>query len=509
MKKVAIYSRKSKETDTGESIKNQIQICKDYFLRKGEAYIFETFQDEGFSGSNTNRPEFQRMMMLAKAKEFDIIACYKVDRIGRNIIDFMNTFDELEKNDITLVSVTEGFDPSTPAGRMMMTMIAGFAEMERMNIAQRVKDNMTALAKLGRWSGGTPPTGYKSVRLPNGNKTAMYLEFIPEYREKLETAFKKIAEGYTIRQTAKLLDIPVKTLINIINNPTYCQSDELSKKYLESLGFEVFGELNGLGYLAYNRRPRAKSGKKLFNAKGMLVTVSRHEAPINSELWIAANEQIKKRGQEAKPRVSQFSFLAHKVKCACGSGMFINPGHMRQDGTRKYYFCCSSKKYDKTLCSAKRIDAKFLEEDILEMLINITRDKSLLESYINSKKAPQDYKGKIKVIKDTINKNNKILNSLTEKLVLLEGSAINILAQKMNSISKETDDLKQQLVKLEQKQLLDSIDFINTDILQDRINYMMLKWNELSMCEKQAEINYIIKEIQWNGENDFHVIFNA
>ena len=74
----------------------------------------------------------------------------------------MNTFDILKKNKVSLVSITEGFDPTTPVGMMLMTMIAGFAEMERMNIAQRVKDNMNALAKMGRWLGGTPPTGYKS-----------------------------------------------------------------------------------------------------------------------------------------------------------------------------------------------------------------------------------------------------------------------------------------------------------------------------------------------------------
>ena len=72
MKRIAIYSRKSRETDTGESIKNQIQMCKDYFLKQNDKYTFEIFQDEGFSGGNTNRPEFQRMMLFAKQKKFDI-----------------------------------------------------------------------------------------------------------------------------------------------------------------------------------------------------------------------------------------------------------------------------------------------------------------------------------------------------------------------------------------------------------------------------------------------------
>ena len=163
--KIAIYARKSKETDTGESINNQINMCKDYFNRQYNDCTFEVFEDEGFSGGNINRPAFKRMMQLARHKQFDIITCYKIDRISRNTLDFLTIFEELKEYDIKLVSITEGFDPSTPAGKMMMSMISSMAEMERMNIAQRVKDNMTGLAKLGSWSGGTTPTGYRSVTI--------------------------------------------------------------------------------------------------------------------------------------------------------------------------------------------------------------------------------------------------------------------------------------------------------------------------------------------------------
>lgn len=92
-------------------------MCKTYFNRADEDCSFEIFQDEGFSGGNINRPSFQRMLELAKHKQFDIIAVYKVDRIARNIVDFVNIYDELENHDIKLVSITEGFDPSTPIGK--------------------------------------------------------------------------------------------------------------------------------------------------------------------------------------------------------------------------------------------------------------------------------------------------------------------------------------------------------------------------------------------------------
>ena len=511
MKKVAIYSRKSKETDTGESIKNQIQMCKDYFSRKDDTFIFEVFQDEGFSGGNINRPEFQRMMLLAKKKEFDIIACYKVDRIGRNIIDFMNTFDELEKNNITLVSVTEGFDPSTPAGRMMMTMIAGFAEMERMNIAQRVKDNMSALAKIGRWSGGTPPTGYRSVRLPNGDKTVMYLELIPEWREKLENIFKMAADNHTAHYISKILDIPTRTISGILANPVYCKSDNDSRQYLENIGYEVFGELNGCGYLPYNRRPRSKNGKKSFNAAGMFVAVSLHEAPVSSSVWIKANENIKGRGKEKRPRISQFSFLAHKVKCSCGSGMHITPGRVRKDGTQTFYFRCSRQHSESPdnvdRCKAKWINVRYLEEDLLELLENVSLDESILESYLDKKPA-RNIKAEMKELKNKISKNNKKIDALTDKLILLEGSAAIKIADKMNSISKENDDLNNKLLSLERENLLDNIDTMNIDTLQNNIKTSLLNWEQLTMEEKQTQIGQIISEIKSKGDNDFDVVFN-
>lgn len=507
MKRIAVYSRKSRETDKGESIKNQIEMCKEYFFRQNYKCEFEVFEDEGFSGSNTNRPEFQRMMLLAKHNQFDIIACYKVDRISRNIVDFMNTFDILEKHNVSLVSISEGFDPSTPVGRIMMTMLAGFAEMERMNIAQRVRDNLLSLAKIGRWSGGTPPTGYKSIRVSNGDKTAMYLELIPEWEDKLKFIYKSVSNGNTIRHTSKILNMPNKTVASIISNPTYCQSDPLSKQYLEKIGYEVFGDLNGSGYLSYNRRPKTKNGKKKFNAKGMFVSVSKHKAPIDSETWISANEKVKSRGDQAKPRISQYSPLAHLVKCSCGSGMYIEPGNRRKDGSRNYYFCCSKRKIDKLLCESKWINAIHLEEDLLETLKSISIDENILNSYID-KRITINLDHDIKTLKRKILLNNNKLNSLTEKLILLEGNALNLVADKMNEISRENDNLNQDLLKLERENLLNNFQSINIQVLKENIKKLLSEWAYLSIESKQAKLNILVKEIVWDGEKNFDIKFN-
>lgn len=251
--KIAIYSRKSVETDTGESIKNQISICKQYFQRQNEECKFEIFEDEGFSGGNINRPDFKRMMQLVKIKQFDVVAVYKVDRIARNIVDFVNVFDELDKLNVKLVSVTEGFDPSTPIGKMMMMLLASFAEMERMNIAQRVKDNMKELAKLGRWSGGTAPAGYSVERIKENGKEVSYLKKEKD-ADNIKLIFQKYASGYTAFEIHKYFKLKgftynPKTIYGLLTNPTYLEATEESIRYLKNKGYTVYGEPNGCGFL--------------------------------------------------------------------------------------------------------------------------------------------------------------------------------------------------------------------------------------------------------------------
>ena len=207
MKVIAIYTRKSVITDTGDSIGTQITLIKDYF--KNYKCKFEIFEDEGFSGGNTNRPSFK--LMMSRIKEFDTVAVYKIDRIARNIVDFFNIFNLLEENGVKLVSISEGFDPSTPGGKMMMTMLAGIAEMERMNIKQRVKDNMLQLAKGGKWSGGNAPIGYKAKRVIENGKECSYLEINEDEKPIVLDIYNLYLDGLSTRKIAKEMELPELT----------------------------------------------------------------------------------------------------------------------------------------------------------------------------------------------------------------------------------------------------------------------------------------------------------
>ena len=195
----AIYSRKSKYSTAGDSIDNQIQLCKEYAqnqLKDKNITDFIIYEDEGFTGGNINRPEYKKMMLDAKNKKFDILICYRLDRVSRSVSDFSFTLDNLKKNDIDFVSIREQFDTSSPMGRAMIYIASVFAQLERETIAERVRDNMHELAKTGRWLGGTTPAGYKSKLIKffdsNMNERSMYqLTEIPEELETIKHIYEK------------------------------------------------------------------------------------------------------------------------------------------------------------------------------------------------------------------------------------------------------------------------------------------------------------------------------
>ena len=165
-RKIAIYSRKSKYTGKGESIGNQVELCKNKINSIYEDVDFEKdvviFEDEGFSGYYTKRPAFQKMMEAVKNKEIKCIFFYRLDRISRNVKDFCEIKEILEDYDVNFYSASENFENITPSGKAMIMMTSVFAQLERDTLAERVRDNMLELAKTGRWLGGTTPTGYKS-----------------------------------------------------------------------------------------------------------------------------------------------------------------------------------------------------------------------------------------------------------------------------------------------------------------------------------------------------------
>lgn len=121
---------------------------------------YEIFEDAGYSGKNTDRPDYQRMMSRIRTGEFSHLVVWKIDRISRNLLDFAEMYNELKRIGCTFVSKNEQFDTSSAMGEAMLKIILVFAELERKMTGERVTAVMLNRATQGLWNGGKIPFGY-------------------------------------------------------------------------------------------------------------------------------------------------------------------------------------------------------------------------------------------------------------------------------------------------------------------------------------------------------------
>lgn len=305
--KIAIYSRKSKITDKGDSTINQIELCTKYAQEffQNISDIF-TYVDEGFSGGNTNRPMFKQMMQDAKENKFNVLICYRLDRISRNIAQFSNTYEILQKHHIEFVSVKEQFDTSSPIGRAMLSIAMVFAQLERETIAERIKDNMHELARSGRWLGGRCPTGFKSKAIEyddcNGtSKKAFKLSPIPAEVRLVTMIFDLYITYQNLRQVESyLLNLGIKTKNNcnfsaatirdILINPVYACADPDIYHYFKAFNANLSGNLidydGQYGVAAYNRTDQSHKSGKAKSIDQWIISIGKHKGIIPGHKWI-------------------------------------------------------------------------------------------------------------------------------------------------------------------------------------------------------------------------------
>ena len=159
----ALYVRVSteKQADEGYSLDAQRERLQAHCV--GQGWIVDPthiYIDAGISGKSTDRPEFQRMLTAARAGEVGRIVAMKLDRLARNVRDFLALADELRGVGCELVMIKESFDTGTPQGKFALTMFAAMAELEAATIKERMLSGKAQKAAEGGWNGAPVPMGY-------------------------------------------------------------------------------------------------------------------------------------------------------------------------------------------------------------------------------------------------------------------------------------------------------------------------------------------------------------
>jgi len=144
---VAIYARVSTSDQTCQS---QLDELRDYVERRGWTLVAE-YVDTGWSGAKKDRPQLTKLMRDAKQHRFDIVMCWKLDRFGRSVANFVDNLEQLDAWGIRFMCITQAVDTDrqSPSSRLLMCVLAAVAEFERSMIAERVKAGMNAAKRRG------------------------------------------------------------------------------------------------------------------------------------------------------------------------------------------------------------------------------------------------------------------------------------------------------------------------------------------------------------------------
>jgi DNA invertase Pin-like site-specific DNA recombinase len=149
--KVAIYARVS-TSNNGQDPTMQTRELRDYAERRGWTVSGE-YVDIGISGTKEKRPELDRLMADAHRRRFDCVVVWKFDRFARSVSHLLRALETFKAQGIEFVSFSEQMDTSTPAGKVVFTVLGAVAELERSLIVERVKAGLRNARAKGKCLG--------------------------------------------------------------------------------------------------------------------------------------------------------------------------------------------------------------------------------------------------------------------------------------------------------------------------------------------------------------------
>lgn len=495
-KRIAIYARKSVFREDSISIESQIEMCG--YETKGQDFII--YQDNGYSGKNTDRPDFQRMLSDIKSGKISKVIVYKLDRVSRSVLDFSELMDVFQKYNVDFVSATEHFDTSNPMGRAMLNICIVFAQLERETIQQRVIDAYASRSKKGFYMGGKIPYGFsKAPIVIDGVKTSMYVQK-PDESADISLIYELYSKpsatlGDVLRElTARELNTNRRgqhwntaRLSEMMRNPIYTTNDISIYEFFKAKGSNMINspeEFNGVTsqYLFSG----TNTNRKTWDLNGQNVVVAPHRGFIPPDVWLTCRRKLLGNHQ-VKTCKAKNSFLSGKIKCGnCGYAIVVrfsqrSKGHIR-------YFIDTG--WTENHCCTHKLPT--IHADDFEMVIIDKIRAKLSELTIQADtNAKDELLEMIGHIEEKIVRLDSEIEGLVDKIMLpdIDKTTVKYINERIAKLDSQKTELSREADKLKaDRQKRNETDY-------KVLHNVMDKWNELSFEDKRSVIELLIEKI--------------
>ena len=441
----AIYTRKSSEEGLAQefnSLDAQREAGEAYIAsQKAEGWVVmsQRYDDGGFSGGNMERPALARLLADIDSGSVDCVIVYKVDRLSRSLLDFARIMERFDNHHVSFVSVTQHFNTTHSMGRLTLNVLLSFAQFEREIIGERIRDKKAAMARKGKWFGGTPVLGYDVDRSGASPKLvinaieaarvreifALYLKLgslLPVVQELAKQDWRN--KAWRTRAGRDMGDRPFDkcSVYNLLTNPIYAG--------------------------------KIKHKKNLYDGE--------HDAIVTPEVFAEVQKLLRHNGRSggSEVRNKYGALLKSLLFCkACGRTM-VHTSTSRGSKRYRYYTCTCAIKNGWETCPSKSLPAGEVEQVVVEQIRCIGQDGELLaEVLCQASKHVDDELAAITVQKRDLKRELRRHHTEIRKLAVEEPSSsaaaarIADLHQRVQRCDQRAAELRDRTAELESQRI--------------------------------------------------------
>jgi site-specific DNA recombinase len=348
--RVCLYTRISTDEENQPTSLHTQRERLEAFCKAQEGWSIVAHHEDQATGAKLDRPGLQAALDLARSGAIDLLLVYRVDRLSRKVRQLAQLTEELDALNVVLKSATEPFDTGAAAGRMMLQMLAVFAEFEHATIVDRVTAGIERRAKEGKWATGRLPFGYQR----NERK-----EVVSD--ERTAPTVKRIFDLYTREQLGTAAVARVLT-------------DERAPA--PAAGWQpavVQWVLENEAYL----------GRVIWRGESL---PGLHESLIDEVTFARAQRLLRERGEDMALRRSNPGdyLLSGLLRCGRCKRAYVGMSAKGNGGTYHYYACSGRQKLGPKGCDGERIPRDKLEAAVFGQLTSLYRDGDVIRDAIDA-----------------------------------------------------------------------------------------------------------------------------
>ena len=372
----ALYCRLSRDDgtqDDSSSIQTQKAMLSKYASDHGY-WNTRFFVDDGYSGTNFNRPAFQELISEVKANRVERVITKDLSRLGRNYLEtgrYIEVFFPNHK--VQYIAINDGVDSSSYQSMDITPFKNILNELYAADVSKKVRSARKTKSESGQFTGASAPFGYQKDP-ENHNHLVIDERYAPVVRR----VFQWAAEGAgipTIRNRLREEKVPRPSACSTMNYTRFEETEEKRYEWSNNSVRNILRNPTYAGHLVAGRRPTLsmkskKRGYTPFNESIMVYNT--HEGIVSQEQYDLVQFIITSRNHEnrGKAKAEQFpNIFAGLVKCAdCGEAMTLTRAHraQREEPIDCYvYYCNRYKQEGKAGCTAHKIEARDLYEAVL------------------------------------------------------------------------------------------------------------------------------------------------